>query len=107
MLQQRYAHLPTTSPLYKAYKTLLSRNLLDVFQRPAMDPNAKEKPGNRHDPGFGAGTEGFPGIAPAAPGFDYGYMRSVEYQMKVYKRQHLDGSLPAVGTAERRYSSYQ
>jgi hypothetical protein len=103
MLQQRYAHLPATSPLYQAYKTLLSRSLLDVFQRLGVDPNTKEKPGKRRDSGLGVGAEGGPGIGPAAPGFDYGYARSVEYQMKVYKRQVLEGSLPAVGADQRRY----
>ena len=80
-------------PLGSAYNTIASRNILDIFQRPGIDPNAKEK----------AGKEAaiYEGLKPAAPDFDYQYFKSDEYQTKVIKKQLLEGSMPGVRVERR------
>ena len=77
--------------LGSAYNTIASRNILDISQRPGVDPNAKEK----------AGKEAVIYEGPAAPDFDCQYFRSDEYQTKVIKKQLLEGSVPSVGVERR------
>jgi hypothetical protein len=87
-LQHRYADLPPSSPLRFAYDTLRDRNLLDIFQRPVVDSNPKEKaPRKRHQ--YGVGAEGLSWPTPVASDFDPFYARSLEYQTKVEVGERL------------------